>query len=392
MLLENTDEHNRFTDGLYDDQKNLFDEIVKFVEEGYKNFPYLIVSAPAGTGKTFTARRVMQFLKVTGRSCSTATFTGRASLQLSRDGIEGRTCHSLLYTPVLDENGDILEWERRSLDEMLAEVGNVLFIDEGSMIPKAIHDDLSELGIPIIYLGDYDQLPPVDGSNPDFNPMVSLTDERITLEVNKRFSDESGIGFIANRLRHENTIPRVKYPDLKVIPKSKINSVSWHRENQFDAVICGTNKTRKSLTEKIRKARGFNDETAEVGEPIMCLRNDVISEVRIYNGEIFMVEGKFVLGSGHTSYSIRSVDDPKKALNVTIEDHVWETERSALKLNDTPKVGVFTFGYVGTCHKYQGSSIPKVLFVDQNVSFFLDQRRFRYTACSRASESLTIAV
>lgn len=378
-------------DGLNQGQIQMFDQIVQFAKN--KNEDFLVVSAPAGYGKTFCARRAITALQRTGMRVTVATFTGRASLQLSRDGIEARTIHSILYVPMFDQNEELIGFRPRDFEEVVAEIGDLLVIDEGSMINEDMHNDLAQYGIPIVYLGDYDQLPPIDMNGGTFNPMVDLSDDPISLTESMRFKEDSGIGRIAAALREDEFIPRVGgYDDLAYVSKSKINNVRYHEQNQFDIIICGMNKTRKKMNALVREARGYTSDKAEIGETVMCLRNDVATNVNIYNGELFIVEGEMLSGNGLTTYILRSVDDPNKKPIVTVEDQVWESEKPMRKMSDTnPKTHVFTFGYSLTCHKVQGSSVPNVLYIDENVSFFLDQRRFRYTACSRAVNKLTIA-
>lgn len=355
-------------------------------------FQSIILGSPAGTGKTYTAREVVNTLSKQGIRCTMLAYTGRAGGQLEKSGFTAMTCHSLLYKPILDENGDLISFQDRPMDEIQEVAGDVILVDEGSMVPKEIYERIEEIGKPIITLGDYHQLPPVSQDDDDeFNAMESVDGKRYELTQQMRFEEDSGIGLVARTLREENTIPRIKRDDLRVVPRRKASSNSFLEENQFDMILCGLNKTRKSMNHRIRDIKGFSgSEVPVVGETVVCLKNDIINNVKIYNGELFTVKQRMP-SKGKHKFALVSVDNPEKTVMVTVMDTCWENEWSPNR-NMGERVATFGFGYCLTVHKFQGSQADNVLFLDEDVSFFLDQRKFRYTACSRAAKNLVIAV
>lgn len=348
----------------------------------------VILRAPAGTGKTYVARHVAAFLSRSGMSATNIAFTGRASSQLTKSGLPARTCHSLLFKPILDQNGDLIRWEEKTKQELLGECGDVICCDEGSMIPFSMHKQLIAIGKPIIYLGDYDQLPPVDSEGNDFNVMVNFAAPTFTLKTSRRFDDDSGIGFICSRLREENTLPRMIKKGLSCVPKSKVFTKNYHENNQFDVIVCGTNKTRKKINDLVRAARGFTSDIPDVGELVVCLKNDIVNNIKINNGEVFKVDN-VINGEIFSTYYLTSIDEDNKFVIVRVQNETWQTEKVEYTRNE--KFCTFGFAYALSCHKVQGSSFRKVLFIDEDVSYFLDQRRYRYTGCSRAMYELVIA-
>jgi exodeoxyribonuclease-5 len=108
---------------------------------------------------------------------------------------------------------------------------------------------------------------------------------------------------------------------------------------------------------------------------------------RVNNGEVYIVEGIIPVNEHSTKYMLRDADKENHTVSVVVENDTWYTEAA-----NNPKSDVFTFGYAMTCHKSQGASIDNVLFYNENVSFFLDDQKFKYTACSRAAKRLTIAI
>ena len=130
------------------------------------------------------------------------SYTGKASVVLKRKltdlGIsaDSVSVHSLMYTPVLDDNGDVIDWKRkRKID------ADLIVVDEASMIPKEIYEDLQSYGIPVLYVGDHYQRYPV--SKYDFNLMDNAF---IKLETPHRFAEGSPIIQLATKIRNGETL------------------------------------------------------------------------------------------------------------------------------------------------------------------------------------------
>lgn len=350
---------------------------------------YLIFGAPGGTGKSYVLRKVVSYMKQFNRAIAVIAYTGRAASQLSSEGFDASTCHSLLYKPRFDNDGNVIGWDQKDLYEILDLCRDGIVVDEASMIPYKMHQILDNLGVQIIYAGDFHQLPPVEPDGGDFNAMLSVPGEIATLVENRRFGTDTGIGFIANHLRNYDSIPRVKKDGLTYARKSAALTEAYHIENRYDVVLCGMNKTRRRINQLIRYARGYHSDLPEPGETVVCLRNSVLDTGKINNGELYTVEG-VIPGHKNSTFMLRS-ENGEKLITVVVTNECWQTEQS----NTTDgRIGLqlFGFGYCLSVHKAQGSTFKKVLFVDEDVSFFLDRQKFRYTAVTRAAEHLCIAI
>lgn len=388
---------------LHQEQMDMAHSCISFVVSGKRKSPRVMrVKAMGGTGKTHTMRNVVRFLKskIRGDSFNGAvvSFTGRAASQLSKDGISATTTHALLYTPVMDEHGDLVSWDRNSTDEIRQEYDYIV-VDESSMLPSGILKDILSIGLPVILTGDSEQLDSVDSEIKDFNVMSGeydqyefITHPDVTLEVNRRIDEDCmGITKMTLHCRKNNSIPRIGGKGLKYVLKKKVFSEAFHRENQYDAIICGTHSTRRDITDLVRNARGFYDSRPEVGEVLMNLVNTVIGKSQVYNGDLFTVVGR-IDGIDEATYFLKS-EDGKKELTVPIYDSTFTQETRPSKAKEGQRqYGYFTFGYVMTCHKAQGSTFNSVLFVDEDTSYFLNQKKFRYTAVSRAAKLLTVTM
>lgn len=376
-------------------QQSAYHSIMKHITREDNSFLSHILDGPGGCGKTHLARAIMNAAQNKGMKITALAYTGRAGAQLSKSGVPASTCHSLLLNPVIDDNGDLIRFVDKPIEEVITEAGDALFVDESSMIPWSMYTKLTSLGLPIVWLGDVCQLPPIpekDTPTPEpegFNTMTTVEGNRSSLTENMRFKEDSGIGFISSHLRENNSFPRRVYSDFRFVKRMKVNNVGYHEDNQYDIILCGTNKRRRSLNELIRKARGFGEyELPQPNEKLICLRNDIVAGEKIYNGEMFTVRGTFA-GKGISKFMLSSDDFPNKNVIIQAPNNMWETEYCPKKLNGE-NMHMFTFGYATSVHKFQGSQAEHVLFYDEDVSYFLDQRAFRYTAVSRASKDLTI--
>lgn len=374
---------------------NLFNFVSKYQRKFLPKPKVAKLEAPAGRGKTYVARLLIQKLQQFHITITPMAFTGRAVKQLSKAGISAKTFHSVLFEAVLTEKGDLDYFRKRDIQEIRTLVGQAILIDEGSMVPKDIADILLSLGLPIITMGDSEQLESIEDDGVKFNLLEYPMEVDLSLDTNVRFSEDSGIGQISEHLRGENTLPNISAEDMKTVRKPKIFKKEFHVNNHYDLIVCGTNRTRTRLNNLVREARGYFDKDDElgvpkVGEQVVCLKNTVLGGSFITNGELFVIEEIRSVRENLSLLTIRSIDDDQ-VVKVLVEDTCWDSGiQKEKKYKDVP-ICCFTYGYALTCHKVQGSTIRDLLFVDEDVSFFLNQKKYRYTGVSRASTRLTVA-
>ena len=171
----------------------------------------------------------------------------------------------------------------------MVKLPKLVVVDEASMVSEFVGKDLEELQIPIIYIGDPFQLPPVKAKCiwDDRKPNALLT--KI-----ERQGEGSGIVYAAQSVRQGggpiagNGFSMYSRGELKL--KHYIDA---------DLVLCGTNKLRREINDKIRSEKGYKTKYPSVGEKLICLKNDY--EYEISNGEIFTVkeihfEGRYQVG------------------------------------------------------------------------------------------------
>jgi ATP-dependent exoDNAse (exonuclease V) alpha subunit len=384
---------------LYKEQSTALIECAAFIinyQHTYQNQKknYLRFAAKGGTGKTYTLNQLCTMLEGFGLYGIAVAFTGRAVSHLSKAGMRSSTFHKLMKIPIFDEDGDCVGFENKPFEEILSDVGDFIVLDESSMIPSSMFYDITNIGVPVIKTGDVKQLPPIDNENPGFNSMELPVDVEVNLLTNRRTDAEfEGILKISDQFRESNAVPRFfKGNGVSLVKKGMALSRSYLEENQFDMVGCGTNKTRRRVNEIIRDARGYHTEIPQVGETVVCLKNHAFQNGDyIANGELFEVLSVMEMKED-SILTVKSID-LGTVVSVKVLNEFWSTEKMP-KMSREQRKGYheFAYGYCLSVWKCQGSSFDRFLFIDEDISFFGDQQKFRYTAVSRAAKKLVYTV
>lgn len=346
----------------------------------------------AGTGKTTLARHL--------HADQYAAFTGKAAHVLREKGCAGAsTIHSLIYNtreksaerlrklrleldampPDADDRHlrHLIEEETRNLrqpsftlnlDSLLRRT-KLLVIDECSMVDRRMGEDLLSFGCKVLVLGDPAQLPPVGGGGffTEQSPDIMLT------EIHRQ-ARENPILNLATRIRQGEPWKDHSLTAAKVEPEEAMT---------FDQIIVGRNATRTAINARCRDLLGMPPGFPVAGDKVVCLRNN--HEIGILNGAIYDVEscdpgeseeGIFLGLAGlpklsvHTAPFVGRPVDPWSA-----RDHE-----------------MFDYGYALTCHKSQGSQWDSVLVFDESRCFRGKERRWLYTAVTRAAKRLKVVV
>jgi exodeoxyribonuclease-5 len=277
---------------------------------------------------------------------------------------------------------DVIGFELRPKREV-KEQTDFLIVDEAGMVGKALYDDLLSFGIPILFVGDKEQLPPVDSTAKGFNVMDAAS---VHLTEIHRQAEGNPIIALSRHIRENGTFDR-KLAGNEIIYMRKTGiTKNFLQNNTINVTLCGTNKTRLSLNRLARAAYGFDDDRAQQGEIVIGLKNMGL----VNNGERFMVVSVAATKYKHAEYTLSS-DSTTSIFTVKVPDECWFEEPVHINRGKNPDWAVMTYGYAITVYKSQGSEFDNVLYVDEDVSYFVDQRKFRYTAVTRAKQRVFIA-
>jgi len=395
---------------LSDQQRAALHAIEKWFEED-PSMPFFLAGA-AGTGKTTLAKHLTSFGDVVY-----GAYTGKAAHVLRSKGVPASTIHSAIYRPVdnyevraelirkrdelavcLLHRGDPVEngWADAlelggAISELAEEIealeaalkrpafelnpgcewahADLIVLDEVSMVNTTMARDIESFGVPVLVLGDIAQLPPIEGGG----YYVRRTPDFELTEVHRQALD-SPVYALATDIRKGVPWPRVK--------------VSLEAAMEADQIIVWKNSTRWNLITKIREKLGRPAGVPVPGDRVMCLVNNK-RDLGIFNGQQFGV-----LAVQGNTFELMDDDGQCRWFDFYPEGFYGldgEKEMKDKRRAWRGGVGAFTFAQVITCHKAQGSEWPSVYVVDQTAQMRSDQRRWAYTAVTRASESVTIA-
>ena len=386
------------------------DECVKNAVNWFRSFSSkqtFEISGPAGSGKTTIVKTIIQNLGLKMEDVMFVAYVGKAALQLTRSGVNGRTIHSAFYdidfVPVKDDegkpiikNGKIITRPEFIKKERIPSNIKLIVIDEAPMVNESFGIDIESFNIPIICLGDLQQLPPViGGSKYLIRPDYVLTKIMRQAEGNPIIY----LSQLASRGEH---IPYGKYGDkCYVIPKDRVTDSMLLNA---DMILTPTNASRARCNKYIREElRRIDSELPVEGEKLICRKNN---RYRIIGDNVYLVNGMlgYVNSVDKSTYNTRTVDisfspdfdDRLVFHNVRID---YKTLMQSIQIdNGQYKKGysmydMFEFGDAITVHLSQGSQAENVLFMsepfgrgDRDL-----QAKLEYTGITRASEGLIYA-
>ena len=157
---------------------------------------------------------------------------------------------------------------------------------------------------------------------------------------------------------------------------------------QAGQVLVGLNRTRRLYNQRMRELFGYHGTLPEVGEKLVCLRND--RKKGLLNGGIWTVKTTSPMRRNKLRMSLVPEEDPgRKATRVGVLPAFFESEAeipwSLRKDSDE-----FDFGYALTVHKSQGSQWDEVVLFDESGAFREHRQRWLYTGLTRAAKKLTV--
>lgn len=378
-------------------QKKVLDSILDWYKS--KKGQYITLGGYAGTGKTtllgFLSERLHKEYK--GISIAYCSYTGKASQVLKKKLQENKsllpsdfvgTIHRLIYKAILDEDDNVVGWEKIPVDVFEYDL---IIVDEASMVSRDIWEDLLSFKKPILAVGDHGQLPPVEGK---FNLMVSPI-----LRLEEIYRQERGnpIITISELARKYGEIPDMEYGQgIKKFGRENEDVQEFLSEKlgSYDGdtmVLVGYNNTRNKLNEGIRQLLEFESTKPEVQDRVICLRNN--AELGIFNGMLGNIQSiEKVSVANMLDYYQADIlfdgEDEVFHLPISIEQF---GQKETLR-NVGRDINLFDFGYALTVHKAQGSQAERVILFEERFSKMDDDmwRRWLYTGVTRAISELYI--
>ena len=331
----------------------------------------------AGTGKTTLAKEIASYAQ--GKVLFGA-YTGKAAQVLQSKGCEASTIHSMIYRPI-DPFATVPTFLFNHDSDVKR--AKLIIIDECSMIDEEMGKDLMSFGVPILVLGDPAQLPPIGGGGffTDREPDFILT------EIHRQALDNPIIA-MSIKIREGGNLLVGQYGESEVALRRNITDAQLM---EADQVLCGTNATRANLNQKMRALQGRKG-VLEVGEKIICLRNDYRADV--FNGTTWIVKS---VKMNETQLrlldmEIEAIDEPDTKRKVSVLREFFTGQKFEMTYDEKKFTQQFTYGYAITVHKAQGSQYDNVLLFDESYCFKESAKEWRYTGVTRAAKKVIVAI
>lgn len=347
-----------------------------------------VIAGLAGTGKTTIVKYFIDKLAIHPDDVAFVAFTGKAALVLTNMGTPATTIHKLIYKVVEDKEGNITFEKADKLPTNL----QLIVVDEASMVSEDVQWDLESFHVPIIYLGDHGQLPPVQGvSKLMLNPDVKL--EKI-----HRQAEGNPIIWLAKMARLGAKIPFKTYAPGVV--KIHMKDVTPNILLDVEQILCGKNATRVKLNERVRSCLGRKTASVAVNDKVICLRN---------NWQKGYVNG--MVGTVANLKKFDKKDVPEKDFWRVPEDQMAmdfrpDYNEDEMLFNIPYDAGVFTkavppdmknkiiepfdYAYAITVHKSQGSQYNTGLVIEEYLGDAAFHKKWLYTAVTRFAAGLVL--
>lgn len=363
------------------------------------------ISGAAGTGKTTLVLYLIDRLGLSLNEVLFVAYMGKAATQLARHGLPAKTIHSAIYNyetvPVRDENGHrvflpdgrVKTKGEFILKDHLKKKYKLIVIDECGMVPVNIAKDILSYELPVIALGDLNQLPPV------FGEAYFLQKPDSILRKIMRQSEGNPIIWLSQQILQGNYLKPGVYGKSAVIERNDLNDYLF---KNTDIVITERNNIRNSVNRYYREQlyRFTNPLRPYVREKVICRKNNwdlsVGKGIYFTNGltgtltDINMASfnGKTIKVNFMPDFIDKTFNSVPVSYHhlFNLEDELSDSERAGERYLDK-----IEFAYAITCHSSQGSQYPNVVFLedDRNVWSADMQKKIHYTAVTRAIDQVT---
>lgn len=395
------------------EQENVAKQIAKHInKKGYG-----VLSGIGGSGKTTTAKILIKdYLNINEENVLALAPTAAAAVRLKNGGgfENTQTVHSALYyfKRAIDKKTNSFYFIKHKKDIEEFKEYKLILVDEASMLDKNLFDDIMNLNIPVLFMGDNAQLPPVKKQylNKEekilFNVMDATTAE---LTTSLRQKEDNDILNVCKQLRKQQPIKKKNSKDVLYLSSTKLTKDILKKADQ---VICSKNKWKDAINQALKKEQGFTARTYPIeGDKIVFTKNiyDVKSDKgnSVINGLQGIVKelGKPIRKSqGNKTLIVipMTIDtdlgvfeniyvDIRPFIEDGKESNIIEVTKDGEKFIMYEKRCSLDFAYAQTTWKSQGSEYNKVVYIQSEFPYIRSESyQEAYTACSRARNKLII--
>ena len=365
-----------------------------------KNKQNLFLSGSAGTGKSFTIKKIVEYLENHNINYGLTALTGCAASL-----INGQTIHSYLLLGIDKTLKDIYNDLSKKYIAKLKSLKslNTLIIDEVSMMSNELIELIDELfkmiksnilpfgGIQVILVGDFHQLPPIKGNYCFTSPIWdALNMNNIILTDLIRQKDDLVLQEILEELRN-GKISDETFETLKSLNKTEF--LGDVKPTKLFPVNTNVDKINNKEFQKLVK---INDGNTTMYKALSNYKVDNIETFNVcltLNAQIMVIRNLSVenhLVNGTRGIVVGLLDKCViiKDINNNIHHINYYTDLNKNKKNYISFMPL-KLAYAISIHKSQGSSID-CLELDLGNDIFVSGQT--YTALSRATNINNIKI
>ena len=378
---------------LLDRISSWFKDSLRGTVSSYKHPQWFAYSGAAGCGKTPVIKEFIRTLGLEGSYVGCA-YTGKAVLNMLKQGLNAQTIHSLIYNVVPKYQTDPFS-NRKSvgfefeLKTRLDRDYDLIVVDEAPMVNDEMCQEILSFGIPVIFVGDMNQLPPVFGKstvmeNPDF----------ILTQI-MRQSEDNPIVMLSQMILKDIPLLEGKYGDSEVVREYAMDKKLL---TDYDQILCFTNHLRYDINCFCRKnILGYETPIPRINDKIICRQNNwSVQKDGFYltngtSGYIVdldrseLAKGYYLIDF-HPDYFPEGENFKKLKVDARYLKMTIDEQRNVMRTYNEK----FEYGYAITVHLSQGSEYDRVLFIDSFFNTPELTRKARYTAITRAVNRITI--
>ncbi len=340
-----------------------------------------LICGRAGVGKTAIIKEIVYNLSLRNLKFILTSFTGKAVDNVrSITNCKAKTIHRLIY-------------DSKAKNEKINT--DCLIIDESSMVTTELFNQLINCFgdvYQIIFVGDINQLQPIEAGNLFYEMLKSKTLPTYYLTKNYRSTD----GILSNAINVINNCPIINNDHFNII-EGDLYTVFDIVKGCYQAgisakdltIICPYNDVLKVLNDGYQSIYNSNlgvmDDTGrtfKVNDRVLLRKN--IHKFKIFNGSegiVTSINNDYITVNFNNVYHKFNLKFIKKEVN----------EDDDIEEDDNLNVGKLLHAYAITVDKSQGSQYPYVIgFLPNNkVSDFINKNRL-YTLITRAATMLWI--
>lgn len=390
--------------GLNREQRILADEILYWYKHGMDE-DYVYTGA-AGTGKTYVIPYIIHELGLEEDEVLYVAYTGKAASILMQKGLDASTIHSAFFEvseqpvyvdgKIVTKNGRIIKKPTFIEREHISSRVKLIYIDEWSMVNEDFMRVIYKHGIPVIASGDKYQLKPIFGESP-FAKKVKFELTQIT-----RQAEGSGIIQLATLLRKGEELP-IYYNFNNTAHVMSKKFLRNRHLTEADIILTAKNKTRTIFNDKVRSLKGSTGKLPNVGDRLVCRKNNwtmSLDGIPLVNGILGTVVNPIIKSECDTKNGYYRIDfqpdyisAPWEYYEALLCDYEYLNQPCGAKEIDKYNDGAkMEYAEAITVHLSQGSQYGKVVYWDEWVGDREYMNQLRYTAVTRATDSVIMFI